>query len=77
MAKQRSKKKEKLSESDWREVFRVRCLMKRGMAVTAEERALVDASWVEDQKRYSKMEPDIFDATVPFGSSTRARRDSK
>jgi hypothetical protein len=28
----------------------------------------------EDPERYRKMDADVFDATVPFGSAARARR---
>jgi len=36
-------------------------------------RALSDA-WKSDRKRYSAMESDVFNATVPFGSMVRWRK---
>ena len=67
-------KKHTLTDDEWRQVFTSRCRSKRGERITDEERSLVDAAFVSDRKRYQEMEPDVFDATVPFGSNTRARR---
>lgn len=47
-----------LTEADWQAVFRARCKSKQGQGLTPEE-------------RYGAMEPGIFDATVPFGSTSR------
>jgi hypothetical protein len=66
--------KKKLTETEWAKVFEARCRSKRGERLTDEERALVDRAFDTDQKRYGAMEPDVFDATVPFGSTVRARR---
>lgn len=70
----RGRKQPKLSEADWSLVFAARCKSKRGERLTDAEQALVERAWREDQKRYSAMEPDIFDATVPFGSQVRWKR---
>ena len=43
-------------------------------SLTDEERAIVDAAFASDKKRYAEMELDVFDATVPFGSGARAKR---
>lgn len=64
----------RLTEDDWRKVFEYRCRSKRGQLLSDEERALVDAAYTQNRKRYAAMEPDVFDATVPFGSRARARR---
>jgi len=64
-------KKRKLTESEWSRVFTIRCKTKQGQAVSQEERDLVDAAFKSDKKRYGAMEPDVFDATVPFGSTTK------
>jgi hypothetical protein len=69
-----TRKRKKLTEADWAKVFAMRCKGKRGEALTKEERALVDAAFNEDEARYGAMEPDVFDATVPFGSNVRWRR---
>ncbi len=64
----------KLTESEWSTVFRARCKGKQGQRLTDEEQALVDRAWETDRKRYAKMEADVFDATVPFGSGARYKR---
>lgn len=64
----------RLTEDDWRKVFEYRCRSKRGQRLFDDEKALVDAAYRQDRKRYAAMEPDVFDATVPFGSAARARR---
>ncbi len=63
-----------LSDEKWTEVFRLRCKSKRGENLTAKEHRLVNRAFEEDSERYAKMSPDVFDATVPFGSVARARR---
>lgn len=67
-------KKRKLTEDEWRRVFQFRCKSKRGETLSKEERKLVDEAYASDKKRYGKMEPDVFDATVPFGSNVRWKR---
>lgn len=64
----------KLTDQQWREVFRLRCKSKLGGELSKVERTLVDAAYREDEERYGDMEPDVFDATVPTGSSARWRR---
>jgi hypothetical protein len=66
---------ERLTEAEWREVFRLRCRSKQGQTLSREEQRLVDAAWGDDEERYRAMEPDVFDATVPFGSAARAKKD--
>lgn len=61
----------KLTEKDWQLVFKARCESKQGRALTPEARALVEAAWREDKERYAAMERDVFNATVPFGSTVR------
>lgn len=61
----------KLSEADWVKVFEARCLSKRGLPLSVEQRALVDAAFVSDLKRYTELDDDVFNATVPFGSNVR------
>lgn len=66
---------DRLSDEEWREVFRLRCLSKRGTPdMSPESRRLVDRAYKEDPDRYKAMEADVFDATVPFGSDVRWRR---
>jgi len=52
-------------------VFQLRCRSKQGQDVSQEDLALVYAAFHEDLERYSAMEVDVFNATVPFGSSVR------
>jgi len=67
-------KKRTLTEADWRDVFTARCRSKRGERLSDAERALLDAAFASDRNRYVEVELDVFDATVPFGSTARARR---
>lgn len=70
----RTPKKRKLTEEEWRQVFETRCRSKRGQRLSDEEQSLVGAAFVSDEKRYGEMDADVFDATVPFGSTARAKR---
>ena len=63
-----------LTDQDWLKVFEFRCRGKRGQRLFPDEQALVDKAYQEDRKRYAALEPDVFDATVPFGSFARYRR---
>jgi hypothetical protein len=63
----------RLTEAQWSEVFRLRCKSKRGDGLTGEEQALAERAWKEDRKRYAAMDGDVFNATVPAGSSVRWR----
>jgi hypothetical protein len=56
-------------------VFKLRCKSKTGGTLTGAERALVDTAYREDETRYGDMEIGVFNATVPFGSGTRRKRD--
>lgn len=67
-------KRKKLTEAEWNKVFHLRCRSKEGRELSKEDRALVDAAWRENPERYANMDADVFDATVPFGSSVRWRR---
>lgn len=64
----------KLTELEWRAVFKVRCRSKDGELISDEDLALISRARAEDQKRYRAMDPDVFDATVPFGSGAKAKR---
>jgi len=70
----RRKSKRKLDAAEWSAVFRLRCRSKSGSQLSPEELDLCKAAMEEDPKRYSGMNSDVFDATVPFGSSAKARR---
>jgi hypothetical protein len=60
-----------LTEREWERVFELRCLSKTGGRLTPEERALTDRAYCENERAYSAMEADVFNATVPFGSHVR------
>ena len=64
-------RRKKLTEEEWRRVFQLRCRSKQGQDIAKEDLALVDAAFRDDLERYSAMEVDVFNATVPFGSSVR------
>jgi hypothetical protein len=67
----KKKKPTPLTESEWRKVFAARCQTKQGRSISAEERALVDRAFETDPERYGAMDGDVFNATVPFGSTAR------
>ena len=69
------KRRGKLSAAEWRDVFQLRCKSKSGGTLSTADRALVEAACQEDETRYCDMEIDVFNATVPFGSGARRRRD--
>jgi hypothetical protein len=68
------KTRAKLTEVEWKTVFDLRCQSKQGRRLHDDERALVERAFKEDPRRYEAMEPDVFDATVPFGSNVKAPR---
>lgn len=63
--------KPKLTGGDWLKVFEIRCKSKRGIPLNIVERKLVDAAYESDKKRYSALDKDVFNATVPAGSTRR------
>lgn len=67
-------RKAKLTEAEWLRVFKIRCDCKRGAGLGPDERKLIERAMKEDRERYSAMDDDVFDATVPFGSNVRAKR---
>jgi hypothetical protein len=63
-----AKKKSKLTDADWRDVYRLRCRSKQGITLEPNERRLIIAAHREDAKRYADMNGAIFEATKPFGA---------
>lgn len=70
----KSRKSIPLTVAEWREVFRVRCKSRRGDGMTEDERRLIGRAFAEDPRRYAGLDADVFDATVPAGSTARAKR---
>jgi len=68
-----ARRKLALTEAEWATVFRSRCKSKQGQTLTDKERALVEAAFNSDQTRYASMEADVFNETVPFGSTAKWR----
>lgn len=64
----------KLTEEEWRRVFQLRCRSKQGQELAKADLALVAAAFRADPKRYSALEVDVFNATVPFGSTARRKK---
>jgi hypothetical protein len=73
------KTKRVLTEAEWSKVFDARCRSKRGEALTDEQRALVDAAYDSDPKRYVSLEPRVFNALSRscFETASRATAASK
>lgn len=63
-----------MTDDQWRDVFRLRCRAKRGETLDRAGHELLRRALREDPERYSALDADVFDATVPFGSGARARR---
>lgn len=61
-------KKKKLREAEWARVFELRCRSKRGDSLSEKEHELCVKAFEQDEKRYSNMEKDVFEATKPFGA---------
>ena len=61
------------AEVDWNEVFNLRCRAKRGEHLSPEEHASCTAAWKADPGRYSATEANVFNATLPFGSTRRMK----
>jgi hypothetical protein len=66
-------KRRQLSDDDWARVFSARCQSKQGRPISDEDRRLCDAAYKSDGKRYAALDRDVFNATVPFGSSARMK----
>ncbi len=67
------RKRKALTDEEWAQVFAARCQSKQGRPLSEKERALCDAAFESDKKRYAAMERDVFNATVPFGSTVKAK----
>lgn len=65
------RKRAQLTEREWAKVFTARCQSKQGRPISEEERALLTRAFETDEKRYAEMDREIFNATVPFGSSAK------
>ena len=65
------KPRTKLTESQWRDVFHIRCLSKRGQHVTQDQHDLCTVALAENRKRYAGMDRDVFNETAPFGARRR------
>lgn len=64
----------RLTDDSRRKVFAIRCRSKQGQPVTPAELGMCGRAMREDPARYKTMEADVFDATVPFGSTAKAKR---
>jgi hypothetical protein len=66
--------KNKLTDESWRKVFSIRCRSKQGQPIPSAELGLYGRAMREDPARYEAMGADVFEATVPFGSTVKAKR---
>jgi hypothetical protein len=66
--------KKALDAAQWERVFFLRCKSKRGESVTDEDQRLLVAAYRSDPGRYGDLNADVFNATVPIGSSVRYRK---
>jgi hypothetical protein len=60
-----------LTEAEWQVVFKGRCDSKRGIQSSPEVQTLIERAFRENRERYGKMDVDVFNETVPFGSTVR------
>lgn len=62
----------KKDEIDWYKVYNIRIKCKgTGYIPNKDEIDLLESAYFHDPSRYKKMDKDIFNATVPFGSNVR------
>ena len=61
-------KRPKLTETEWRKVFRLRCDAKQGRGVSSADQRLLNNAFREDRERYVALTAPVFEATKPFGS---------
>jgi hypothetical protein len=73
LLKERKRRAKCLTDADWAKVFEVRCRGKQGRTVSSEEQDLCQTAYKSDVERYRKMQREVFNATVPFGSSARMK----
>lgn len=66
-------KRKPLTESEWRKVFNARCQSKQGRTVSEDDQQLIKDAFAEDPERYAAMGKEVFNATVPFGSTTKIK----
>lgn len=60
----------KLTDKEWQTVFQLRCKSKRGHeTLSKQEQTLIERAYAENEDRVADMEVDVFNATVPPGSS--------
>lgn len=64
----------KLSDADWKEVFRLRCKSKRGDGLSRRELAFCERALREDPERYSALDEEVFYATRPAVSVAEWRK---
>ena len=68
-----SKTKQQLTEQEWLRVFEVRCRAKQGQTLSEADMQLLNVALNDNRERYIKMDPEVFNATVPFGSTARMK----
>ena len=64
-------RKTKLTEPDWQRVLLIRCMSKQGLPISKNDQNLCQRAFREDGERYSQMEKEVFNRTVPFGSNAK------
>lgn len=57
-----------LTDTEWSQIFELRCRAKRGERLQREEQRLVEKAFKENPTRYAAMNDGIFEATKPFGT---------
>jgi hypothetical protein len=63
-----AKKAKPLTDSEWDEVFRLRCRSKRGEYLSPDHQALLERAYKSDPKRYGELDRPVFEATKPYGA---------
>lgn len=63
-----------LTSQEWRTIYTIRVRAKQGQQLVRSETDLCKRAIREDLDRYRSIGADAFDATVPLGSTAKAKR---
>ena len=63
-----------LTAAEWQLVFHLRCRAKQGQALSGDDNALLNRAFKEAPERYTALDVDVFNATVPVGSNVRRNK---
>lgn len=57
-----------MTQAERERLFDLRCRSKRGEYLSPEDVSFLESMWKQFPEQYSAMQPEVFEATKPFGS---------